>query len=388
MPEQLSAELRQLQSATEQMATEHLVALKARVDLDHRGLRAEVSAVSKAAGVYWLTQSKRSDQTAAETSGSTMAEPALALVVARDTLGAHDVVDLPGLFAPSPGLLASLSGPLRDHYLEPLLAGERQSGFAFTEPKDADRHTWARPDGDNLIINGAKSYVTGGANADFVVALVEIDDADPEAAGPAMIIIDTDRPGVEVTRVFRSLDGSHHAAFAFTDVTVPRTNLVGRPGKGMRRAIDQVNGVRMSIAATSVGLARFVVEYTETHLASGSARPGRPSPSESELNRLRMGEMRFAVYAARSALYRTARIIDQGENAVNEIMAAKHIATETVGAVVDQAIQTVGGQALVDGHPLEQIYRRVRSVRLAEGASDVLALNVSRGRFELGLGRL
>jgi alkylation response protein AidB-like acyl-CoA dehydrogenase len=69
-------------------------------------------------------------------------------------------------------------------------------------------------------------------------------------------------------------------------------------------------------------------------------------------------------------------------------MACKVFATETVGELADAAVQLEGGEALVEGHPLEGVFRRVRTLRLAEGESDVLRLNVARGRLDLGLGRL
>jgi acyl-CoA dehydrogenase len=87
-------------------------------------------------------------------------------------------------------------------------------------------------------------------------------------------------------------------------------------------------------------------------------------------------------------LYRTARLVDSGDEAINEGAATKVFCTEAVGRVVDTAVQLVGGQALIEGHPLAQLYRRVRSMRLAGGASDVLRLTVARGIVEFDTGRL
>ncbi len=81
-------------------------------------------------------------------------------------------------------------------------------------------------------------------------------------------------------------------------------------------------------------------------------------------------------------------MVEAGGNVVNETMAAKVLATETLGNVADQAIQLVGGDALVVGHPLERLYREARSLRLAEGASDLLRLQIARGALELEKGRL
>ncbi len=96
--------------------------------------------------------------------------------------------------------------------------------------------------------------------------------------------------------------------------------------------------------------------------------------------------MRIETYIARSALYRTARLVDSGANSVNETIATKVFCTEAAGRVIDWGVQLVGGQALVQGHPLEKLYREVRSLRLTEGASDLLRLNLAKGKLELGKG--
>ena len=116
-------------------------------------------------------------------------------------------------------------------------------------------------------------------------------------------------------------------------------------------------------------------------------RSGSPL-GEREGVRLRYGDLRTDVFALRSMLYRAARIRESGDEAINEVGATKLVATETVGRAVDTAIQLVGAQALIVGHPLEQLYRRVRSLRLAEGPSDLLRINVARGILEFDAGRL
>ncbi|MGH1492391.1 MAG: acyl-CoA dehydrogenase family protein [Acidimicrobiales bacterium] len=378
MPESLSPELLKLQETVRAAAAGPLTELRERDDLDHRALRSEVTTISKGAGWFEMTRSPAMSKLDA---GAELPTGALALAVVREALGEHNVAHLPGLFGSSPGLLATVDEPLRSLYLEPLLAGEKQGAFGFTEPDSAPRPTWGVVDGDDLVINGQKSYVTGGANADFVNTLVEVDEI-----GPAMVLIDATTPGVSITRRFESLDGSHHAAFQFTDVRVPRSHVIGPPGKGMSRAMDQVTQVRMGMAASCVGLTMYVVNLVEDYLKAPH-RSGTPLGA-SERHRLRFGHMRIKAYAARSVLYRTARLADSGEKPVNETMAAKFIATETIGEVVDSAIQTVGGQALTDGHPLVGIHRRVRSLRLAEGTSDVLTMNIARGRLDLDVGRV
>ena len=145
MPDYLDTEHAEVLRTAELLADE-LAALSGRVDESDIGAAAREA--SKAAGVFGMTQPMSVGGTEAG---------ALALAVVRDTLGSRNVGHLPGVFGPSPGVLADVGEPLRSQFLLPYLAGEIRSGFGFTEPADAPRHTWARRDGDDLVVNGAKS---------------------------------------------------------------------------------------------------------------------------------------------------------------------------------------------------------------------------------------
>lgn len=366
MPDCLPPDLITLRERVADLARLELAPLRDDHGLSPADRGARVRALSKAAGLFTLTQ-------IADT-------PELTLLVARETLAWHGVGHLPGLFGPEAGLLEGIAEPLRSSHLLPLLAGEKRTGFAFTEPADAPRPSWAEVDGDQLVISGRKSYVTGGADADFLAALVEV-----EGQGPAMVVVDTDLPGVTLERRFMSLDGSHHAAFRFDRVRVPRHHAIGAPGEGRSRALGKISAVRRAIAADAVGTLAWVIDLVAGELKRerrGGAR------AASERIRLRYGDMRIQAYAARATVYRTARAADTGQDVVNESIAAKVFATEVANQLVDMAVQLVGGEALVTGHPLEHTLRRLRALRLTEGESDTLRVNVARGHLDLGKGRL
>lgn len=376
MPEHLPAEIVALRDRVQALARETLLPLM-RDDTLSGAARAEyVRAASKRAGVFGMTQP-------AAFGGSEAS--ALALTVARDTLAGHNATHLEGLFGPGPGVLAGVGEPLRTSRLVPVLAGEKRAAFGFTEPFGAPRPTWGRLDGETLVVNGQKSYVTGGDSANFINTLVEV-----EGRGPTLVVIDTDAPGVSVERTFGSLDGTRHAQMVFRDVRVPAAHMIGEPGQAMRRTIRQVSAVRLAFAAEAAGLARWVTSYVTEYIQTAPERG--PTLASREGVRLRYADMRIRAYAARSMVYRTARLVDsaadRGEDAINEVIAAKVFATETVGEIVDTGIQLVGGRALRSGHALEKLYRRVRAMRLAEGANDVLRLNLVRGRLDLGKGRI
>ena len=364
MPEQLSSQLIELRERCAAFAKDHMLPL---ADSDRASAALQVREASKAAGLFTMTQP-------AHSAGQ------LALCVARETLAAANPPALDAVFGPGAGVLGSVGEPLASSHVAPLLAGEKRSSFGFTEPDDAEP-TAGIIDGDALTINGQKSYVTGGADADFINALVRI-----KGHGPSMVVIDTDTQGVILEKRFNSLDGSHHAAFRFDNVQVPVSHVIGEPGQGLPKALRQIGDVRLLFAAQACGYLIWIMDLLQSHLQSPD-KDGAPRGNK-DVVRWHYADLRIKAFAARSMLYRTARLADAGENIVNEGMACKVFATECIGEAVDTAIQLVGGGALVDDHPLALLYKKVRAWRLAEGASDVLRLNIGRGILELGKGRI
>jgi acyl-CoA dehydrogenase len=336
-----------------------------------------VKEASREAGFFFKTQPAEFGGTPAST---------LELTVLRELFSSTNLPLTRHIFGPGPGVLHAVQGDLKSRYLEPVLRGEKRGAFAFTEPDSAPRATWGVVTGDNLIINGQKSYITGGGSADFISALVNVEQSDGSKAGTAMVVIDRQAQGATIDRTFTSLDGSSHVSMTFDNVSVPLGNVIGKLGEGMPRALANIGNVRLMVSAQASGMCLFVLDYIEKHIKSPH-RSGVPL-GDKEGVRLRFADMRIETFMARSALYRTARIVDSGDNSVNETAMTKVFTTETAGRVVDQGLQLFGGQALVTGHPLEKLYREARSLRFVEGANDLLRLNIAKGKLELDKGRL
>lgn len=374
MPESLPSEVRASVDQAREFIESVLAPLDGSSSVENRQ---QVINAAKAAGFFYKTQPAEFGGHPATT---------LELTALRETFAASNNPLSRYVFGPGPGVLHSVEGELRRDYLEPVLRGEKRGTFGFTEPDDAARPSWAVVENDQLIVNGQKSYVTGGGDADFVSALINVEDAAGAKLGTAMVVLDMNDDGLEIDREFSSLDGSDHVSMRFNNIRVPLTRLIGKLGEGMPRALDNIGNVRLLVSAQAAGICLWTIDYMERHLQRPH-RSGVPL-SEREGIRLRYADMRLKTYVARSALYRTARLVDSGINAVNETAMTKVFVTETAGQVVDTAVQLFGGQALVSGHPLERLYREVRSFRFVEGASDLLRLNVAKGRFELGKGGL
>ena len=375
MPDNLSPDLREVKASMTSFIAEVLVPAALLDDPDQAA--EQVRAAAKSHGFFPKTQPASHGGNPAST---------LELTMLREMLAATNLPVAKYVFGPGPGILHSAEGELKTHYLDPVLGGEKQGSFGFTEPDSATRPTYGVLERDQITITGQKSYVTGGQTADFVSALINIEGPDGEKLGTAMVVIDLDLPGVEVSEQFSSLDGSGHVSIVFNQVVVPKSRMVGKLGEGMPRALGNIGNVRLMVSAEATGICMWVLDFVEQHLKAPH-RSGTPL-GEKEGVRLRFADMRIQTYAARSVLYRAARCVDSGENAVNETIAAKVFCTETAGQVVDWGVQLVGGQALVQGHPLEALYRRVRAFRFVEGASDLLRLNLAKGKLELGKGTL
>ncbi|MFT7686891.1 MAG: acyl-CoA dehydrogenase [Candidatus Azotimanducaceae bacterium] len=344
---------------------------------DKEVLRQKIIEASKEAGFYYKTQADAFGGKPATT---------LELTMLREQLAAVNSEYTKFVFGPGPGILHKAEGFLKSDYLEPLLRGEKRMAFGFTEPEDAIRPTYAVLENEYLTVTGRKSYITGGVEADFISILVNLEDTHGEKLGTAMVVVDKDLSGVSIEKEFTSMEGGDHLALRFNAVKVKKDCIVGKPGEGMPRALGNIADVRLMVSAQAIGTCMWVIDYLEKKL-SLPHRSGQTLGSKEGV-RLRLADCRIDTYVARSALYRTARLVDGKENSVNEISVTKVFCTEVAGRIVDQALQLVGGQALVVGHPLEKVYRQVRSLRLIEGANDLLRLNIVKGKFDMDLGRL
>lgn len=379
MPEQLSENLLAVKNMAHRFVAEQIVPRGERLKQGETlaALGAEVRESSKAAGFFYKTQP-------AEFGGAPAAT--LELTMLRECWASANTELTRFIFGPGPGILQEARGELASQFLMPLMAGEFQGAFGFTEPDDAVRPTWAVLANNELIVNGQKSYVTGGETADFLSILVNVEDPDGAKLGTGMVVVHREAEGVILQDRFRSMEGGGHAAFRFDAVKVPSWHMVGKLGEGMPRALANIGNVRLMVAAQAMGMSLWALDYLNQHLMAPH-RTGTPL-GDKEGVRLRYAELRIQAFAGRSVLYRAARRADGPDNSVNEVIAAKVFCTEVAGVIIDWAVQLVGGQALVVGHPLEALYRRVRSLRLVEGANDLLRLNLAKGNLELGKGEL
>jgi acyl-CoA dehydrogenase len=317
-------------------------------------------------GLYRLLQS-------AESGGGGLGP--LAAVALHETIGASGAVLGRFALGGDGGLLQYGTAEQRERWLTPVLRGELDAVLAFTDAREGPRTTAVRR-GDRFLVSGVKSFVTGGARADLLVTVARVTENDAGPTGTAIFVLRREAPGVTLRREKRTLDGAVHGEFELRDVAVPATDVIGAIGEGIPKALRGIAAVRLTVAATACGLARWALDRTVREV-SRPHRSGTPLAEREQVQAM-LGESAMDLYAARAATWAAARRADAGGDAELEATMAKALATEAVTRIVDRAMQLSGGAAVVEDHPLAVAYRRIRSWRIAEGTTEILRLTIAR----------
>lgn len=293
---------------------------------------------------------------------------------------AHGESILPVVIGPTP-VYVDCTEAQREKYLAPLMSADKATCFALTEPEagsDATRiRTRAERDADGWVINGRKHFITGGEEADFALVFAVTDAEKRAKGGITAFLVDTDTDGFTVSRMQRTMSPLQNPAeLTFEDVRVPEENVLGQVGFGFYSAVKGINGARLQIAATALGIAQDLldrmVEYAASRIAFGKPIganqyvQGHIVDSHAELEQ------------ARLLLYKCADDIDNGADGRREAALAKLVTTEMVARVADRCIQVHGGQGFMTELGLEVWYRDVRAMRLYEGTSEILRTNVAK----------
>lgn len=266
-------------------------------------------------------------------------------------------------------------------WLPRVASGEVAAAFALSEPEagsdaGAIRMT-ATPDGDGWVLNGTKTWISNGGLAGLYVVFARSEAEAPAGKGVSAFIVEGDTPGLSVEARIAVSAPHPLATLKFEDVRVPADRLIGARGGGMRVALGTLDVFRSTVGAAALGFARRALDEA---LARVTTRTLYGAPmGELQLVQGRIADMALQIDAAALLVYRAAWAKDQGaERVTREAAMAKLYATEAAQAVVDSAIQLLGGLGVVAGSPLETLYREVRALRIYEGASDVQKVVIAR----------
>jgi alkylation response protein AidB-like acyl-CoA dehydrogenase len=258
---------------------------------------------------------------------------------------------------------------------------EKEMCFALTEPEAGSDATAIRTRAEQkdgtFILNGRKHFITHGAEADFAVVFAVTDPEKGARGGITAFVVDKGTPGFEVTRIQHTASTvDRPAELTFDNVEVPAENVLGEIGNGFYGAMAWINGGRLHIAASALGIAQHLfdrmLDYAKNRVAFG-----KPIGSNQFIQG-HIVDSYCELEAARAFVYEMASRIDDGADGRKEAAAAKLFATEMVGRVSDRAIQVFGGNGFMTEMGIERYWREVRAQRLYEGTSEILRTNVAK----------
>jgi acyl-CoA dehydrogenase len=273
----------------------------------------------------------------------------------------------------------------RERYLLPAIRGERHDCLAMSEPGAGSdvrsMTTRAVRDGDDYVITGTKHFISHADMSDFVV-LFATTGTEHTDRGPRRLItgflVDLDAPGVTVTRGSAAVShrGYHQCELSFQDCRVPVANRLGEEGRGFDLMNEWLGASRLTVAATSVGRARRVLEMA-TEWAATRSQFGQPIGRFQGIG-FPLADMATDLEAAELLTLRAAWRLDQGRMTDQDAAMAKVFASEALGRITDQAVQVYGGMGLMSELPLERFWRDARVERIWDGTSEIQRHIISR----------
>ena len=276
-----------------------------------------------------------------------------------------------------PHMIASGDERLIETFVRPTLAGEKIGALAITEPGGGSDvghlTTSAVRDGDHYVVNGAKTYITSGVRADYVVTAVRT--GGPGAAGVSLLVVDKGTPGFEVSRKLDKMGwrSSDTAELSYTDVRVPAANLIGVENSGFLQIAGAFVSERVGLAAQAYSSAQRCLDLS-VQWCRDRQTFGRPLISRQSVQNT-LAEMARRVDVARvySRHVVEAQILDDGApNLITQVCFAKNTAVEAGEWVAHQAVQLFGGMGYMAESEVERQYRDMRILGIGGGTTEIL----------------
>jgi acyl-CoA dehydrogenase len=263
----------------------------------------------------------------------------------------------------------------RKQWLPRVASLESLAGLALTEENagsdlKAVSTTLVERDGE-LVLSGAKSFISNAGAADFLVTLVK------EDAGLSLVLVPADSPGLSTCPSPELIAPHVLGEVTFDDVVLPPEARLGAPGRALDLVLATLAVFRVSVAGAAVGLAEGALGEAARH-ARTREQFGRPLLRHGPVAQL-LADSWNDVEMARLLTYQAATMARRdAAAALNRSSMAKVAATEAAGRVVDRCVQVMGRWGLIANSPIERYYRQARPMRLYEGASEVLKLGIAK----------
>lgn len=267
-------------------------------------------------------------------------------------------------------------------YLVPLAQGKKLGAWSLTEPEagsDAGgTRTTATRQGNDWVLNGAKTFTTNGSYADICVAMA-VTDKSKESHGISAFLLEKGTPGFRPGKKENKLGmrASDTSEVIFTDCRIPNCQLLGPEGEGFIGSLKILDGGRISIAALGLGMAQGALEAA-TNYAKQRKQFGT-AIAEFQAIQFKLADMATQVEAARLLVYQAAWLADQKDvRFTRESSMAKLFASEVAVRVANECVQVHGGYGFTKDYPAEKFYRDVKLCTIGEGTSEIQRLVIAR----------
>jgi len=280
-----------------------------------------------------------------------------------------------------PYLLLRTNDEQKQRWLPGFCSGEIITAIAMSEPGAGSDlqglRTTAVRDGDSFIVNGQKTFITNGINADLVIVVVKTDPA-AGAKGTSLLVVERGMEGFERGRNLDKvgLKAQDTSELFFRDVRVPVANLLGNENEGFIYLMQALPQERLSIAVAAVATAENALAGTLAYCKERTAF-GRPIGSF-QANRFTLAEMDTEVTIARTFVDRCVELHNDGKLSVADAAKAKWWTTELAKRVVDSCLQLHGGYGYMNEYPIAQAYVDTRISTIYGGTTEIMKEIVGR----------
>jgi alkylation response protein AidB-like acyl-CoA dehydrogenase len=272
-------------------------------------------------------------------------------------------------------LLHNGSEYLKRNYMQPMLEGKNYMAFALTEPQTgsdaAAIKTHAVKKGGDYVLSGQKWFITSAHMADYLVVVAKTDrEAMPVHNGFSLFLVDAKAPGVNMLPI-KTLGRhtTHTNQIYFDEVRVPADRLIGEENKGWKKLMRGLNLERMAIAACGAGNAQHAIDIA-TDYAKQRVQFGVPISSHQVIQH-KLADMRIKAELARLVTFRTAEMLDAGEDTRMETAIAKIVATDCDFETANIGMQVMGGAGYSMEHDMQRLFRDSRLGPIGGGSNEI-----------------
>ncbi|WP_454876072.1 acyl-CoA dehydrogenase family protein [Pseudomonas farris] len=279
-----------------------------------------------------------------------------------------------------PPILKWARHEVRDRVVPQVLAGEKISALAVTEPSGgsdvANLQTRAVRDGDFYRVSGSKTFITSGVRADFYTVAVRT--GEPGFGGISLLLIEKGTPGFTVGRQLKKMGwwASDTAELFFDDCRVPVSHLIGAENMGFACIMGNFQSERLALALMANMTAQLALEESLKWARQREAF-GKPI-GKFQVLKHRLAEMATALEVSREFTYRQAAKMAAGQSVIKEISMAKNFATDTADRITTDAVQILGGLGYMRESLVERLYRDNRILSIGGGTREVMNEIISK----------